>query len=207
MERGQRPAPLFILLRLGLDVGALVAELHTLSPTILRLEMSKYGVVTPVDYSPDDWSYLFDYIGIPYHWGKGDLHTSIEMARKLGLDCGALVLLAIADGAGRGLVQLRTDLVDMSSGYMLERSTKVLDPADIRAGDLVGYSGHVGMVIRPRVGASPMMIGANGGGSSTRGKTDTACVQIRPGNYRSDYHGVYRPYSSLWVYADGRWQK
>ena len=204
--------PLDILLRLGVDVSALIVELRLFLPTIVNLELSRMRTFSLIPYNAEDWVFALHHIGVGYAYAVGDFHTPPETLQDTGVDCSGLVVVVVIEASERALVQVVTDKLDINSTYMLEYSERLLDPSEWRAGDIVCYDHHVAFVVAvvpwpghdtPRV----MVLVASGGTSTTHNDNVTACVQVREARYRSDFKGVRRVFSSLWRYADGRRQK
>jgi cell wall-associated NlpC family hydrolase len=125
---------------------------------------------------------ITDAIGWPYWWGKGDPGTPWADGRK-GVDCSGFAQMALvklgeldAGAKDRGAAQLANDSNPVQLGKQ-------------RVGDLAYYPGHVMVVAGPPGGdGHSAVIGASGGGSSTKGNDPNARVKLfNSGAYRSDF--------------------
>lgn len=133
-----------------------------------------------IDYSDERVITLLECIGIPYHWGAGDL-TNAEWHAD-GYDCSGFAQAALVR-----LGFVGRDAWHDKSANDLAYVCDAVEYGDEQPGDLVFYRGgkkitHVCVAL-----GGGMCIGANGGGSKTKGDNEKACVQVRPIKYRGDY--------------------
>lgn len=122
---------------------------------------------------------LLEAIGTPYHWAKGDLKTVKWL--DTGYDCSGFAQAALwAIGILKQGVW-----VDITAAG-LKDSCDAIKPEESQAGDLFFYGSPTINHVTVALGGG-QCIGANGGGSGTKGDDPKACVQVRPYQYRADF--------------------
>jgi cell wall-associated NlpC family hydrolase len=124
-------------------------------------------------------------IGVPYHYGRGDLKSAAWPPGPC--DCSGFAQQALA-----AIGILRRDAWDDITADGLRMQCDKIEEKDAAIGDLVFYgmngkASHVTVCI-----GAGQTIGANGGKPSTLGDDRAACVQVRPIRYRADYMHVGR---------------
>lgn len=118
---------------------------------------------------------LLEAWGIRYWWGEGDPSTPWLNDRK-GYDCsgfvqGALVFLGMLDPSAPD-----------RTAYNLAMASQLIQEGDEQLGDMAFYGNPVSHVML--VLGKGIVFGARGGGSSTRGNSATAYVDLKPLRYR-----------------------
>lgn len=134
--------------------------------------------------------------GIPYSWGAGTpkdgggawppdpLPKGLGGGR--GFDCSGFAQAALVR-----LGLLSRQAQDRTAAALWDTATPI-DESEARLGDLAFYGSngrisHVAVCLGHGV-----IMGANGGGSTTNGDNLKAFVQIQPIRYRSDLRGIRR---------------
>jgi len=124
---------------------------------------------------------LLSALGARYAWGAGTLEDAAARWPAGPFDCSGFAQAALLR---LGLV--RPAAWHDKSAHDLANACDPVDLVDLRLGDLAFYGQrritHVTVVL-----GAGVCIGANGGGSNTHGDSPSACVQVRPIVYRTDF--------------------
>lgn len=123
---------------------------------------------------------LEEQLGTPYIWGSRD--------PAKGLDCSGAVVWALRE------LGLEPKKYDATAADLHKQSSTVILP---QAGDLAFYGSILGGISHVMVYMGDgKVIGASGGGPSTKtaadAKAKNAMVKVLPVNYRSDFRGYGR---------------
>jgi cell wall-associated NlpC family hydrolase len=126
-------------------------------------------------------------LGARYSWGAGDLRDAAGRWPAGPFDCSGFAQAALLR-----LRQVRPGAWHDKSAHDLANACDPVELADAQLGDMAFYGrggriSHVTVVL-----GAGVCIGANGGGSNTNGNTPSACVQVRPIVYRSDFVTIGR---------------
>jgi len=129
-----------------------------------------------------DWRLraLLSKLGTPYFWARGDLSTGWDEAEE-GLDCSGWAQVAL-----REIGIVRSDAWSDLTSWQLAEHCDDVEPGDAILGDLFFYGTQRISHVTVALGGG-MCIGANGGGSRTKGDDPAACIQVRPWCYRRDF--------------------
>lgn len=134
--------------------------------------------------------------GIPYCWGAGSpkdgggdwppnpLPKGVDGGR--GFDCSGFAQAALVR-----LGMLDAKAPDRAAATLWDLC-KPVDETEARLGDLAFYGPGARITHVTVCLGFGTTIGANGGGSSTKGDNPKAFVQLQPIRYRADFRGVRR---------------
>lgn len=130
---------------------------------------------------------LEESLGWPYYWGRGSPSTPWADGAA-GVDCSGYAQMAQVK-----LGLLSASAPDRSAAAMADACDPVAI-GDQVPGDLVYYPGHVMVVCSyPGEDGHSAVIGASGGGSSTKGDDPGACVKVfDTALYRNDFSSYMR---------------